>query len=72
MVDTKLPMVGASGCLFGLLIAFGLLFLTLFFFIPFSIKTKYFVMIYGIMEFSGVQNVVGNNGDNMAHFIING
>ena len=65
-------MVGASGCLFGLLIAFGLLFpnTRLFFiFIPFPIKAKYFVMIYGIAElFSGVQNVVGNNGDNIAHF----
>tara|TARA_Y100001968_G_C19367595_1_gene723393 strand:- start:53 stop:721 length:669 start_codon:yes stop_codon:yes gene_type:complete len=65
-------MVGASGCLFGLLIAFGLLFpnTQLFFiFIPFPIKAKYFVMIYGLIElFSGVQNVVGNTGGNIAHW----
>ena len=61
------PVVGASGALFGLLIAFGLLFpnaLLMFLFFPFPIKAKYFVLIYGIVElYLGIQN-----NSNIAHF----
>ncbi|MBE37636.1 MAG: rhomboid family intramembrane serine protease [Flavobacteriales bacterium] len=61
--------LGASGCLFGLLVAFGLLFpnTKLFFIlIPFPIKAKYFVIIYGLAElYYGIQN---NPYDNVAHF----
>ena len=61
------PVVGASGALFGLLIAFGLLFpnaLLIFLFFPFPIKAKYFVLIYGIIElYLGLQN-----NSNIAHF----
>tara|TARA_Y100000994_G_C15582383_1_gene397104 strand:+ start:44 stop:763 length:720 start_codon:yes stop_codon:yes gene_type:complete len=61
------PVVGASGALFGLLIAFGLLFpnaLLMFLFLPFPIKAKYFVLIYGLIElYSGFQN-----NSNIAHF----
>jgi len=61
--------VGASGSLFGILLAFGMLFpntpLFLIFF-PIPIKAKYFVIGYGLIElFSGLQN---NPGDNVAHF----
>tara|TARA_B100001250_G_C19610074_1_gene704519 strand:- start:126 stop:866 length:741 start_codon:yes stop_codon:yes gene_type:complete len=63
------PVVGASGALFGLLLAFGMLFpnaLLMFLFFPFPIKAKYFVMIYGIVElYYGLQN---NPNDNIAHF----
>ena len=63
------PVVGASGALFGLLLAFGMLFpnAQLFFlFFPFPIKAKYFVIIYGLIElYFGLQN---NPGDNVAHF----
>lgn len=60
--------VGASGSVFGVLLAFGMLFpntlLYVYFAIP--IKAKYFVIIYGLVElFSGVQN---SPGDNVAHF----
>lgn len=60
--------VGASGSLFGILLAFGILFpntlLYLYFAIP--IKAKYFVIGYGLIElFSGISN---NPGDNVAHF----
>jgi membrane associated rhomboid family serine protease len=60
--------VGASGSLFGLLGAFGLLFpntlLYLYFFIP--IKAKWLVIGYGAFElFSGLSN---KPGDNVAHF----
>ncbi len=60
--------VGASGAVFGLLLAFGMTWpnsvIYLYFAIP--IKTKYFVIIYGALElYSGVAN---SQGDNVAHF----
>ena len=59
--------VGASGAVFGLLLAFGMLFpnsmIYIYFFIP--LKAKYFVMIYGALElFFGVTNT----DSNVAHF----
>lgn len=61
------PVVGASGALFGLLLAFGVLFpnaLLMFLFFPFPIKAKYFVLIYGLVElYLGIQD-----NDNIAHF----
>ena len=62
------PTVGASGAVFGILLAFGMLFpntlLYIYFAIP--IKAKYFVIIYGIMElYAGISN---NPADNVAHF----
>ena len=63
------PVVGASGALFGLLLAFGMLFpnaLLMFLFFPFPIKAKYFVLIYGLVElYYGLEN---NPNDNIAHF----
>lgn len=61
------PMVGASGAVFGLLLAFGMTFpnsiIYLYFAIP--IKAKYFVIMYGLFElYSGVSN----SGGNIAHF----
>lgn len=61
--------VGASGSIFGLLLAFGWLFpdvrLMLLFF-PVPIRARVFVMIYGLIElFLGVANF---SGDNVAHF----
>ncbi|GGN15095.1 rhomboid family intramembrane serine protease [Dyadobacter beijingensis] len=64
-----IPMVGASGAIFGILMAFGLLFpnTELFLlFVPFPIKAKYFVAFYGLFElYSGIQNA---QSDNVAHF----
>jgi len=62
------PMVGASGAIFGVLLAFGMLFpntlLYVYFLIP--IKAKYFVILYGAIElYLGISN---NPGDNVAHF----
>ena len=53
------PTVGASGAVFGLLLAFGMLFpnalLYLYFAIP--IKAKYFVIGYGLIElYAGISN----------------
>lgn len=61
-------LLGASGAVFGLLVAFAMMFpntyLNLYFFIP--IKAKYLVIGYGLIElFSGFANQAG---DNVAHF----
>jgi membrane associated rhomboid family serine protease len=68
-IKMNIPTVGASGAVFGILIAFGMLFpnveLIMLFF-PIPIKAKYFVLIYGGLElFLGVMN---RTGDNVAHF----
>ncbi len=62
--------VGASGAVFGILLAFGMLFpnslIYLFFAIP--IKAKYFVMMYGAMElYFGIANRPGSNVAHFAH-----
>jgi membrane associated rhomboid family serine protease len=61
--------VGASGAVFGILLAFGMLFPNSQLFIipfPFPIKAKWFVTGYGLLElFFGVAN---RTGDNVAHF----
>ncbi|MDT8393972.1 MAG: rhomboid family intramembrane serine protease [Bacteroidales bacterium] len=63
----NIPTVGASGAVFGILLAFGMLFpntmIYVFFAIP--IKAKYFVLIYGIAElYFGVTGT----SDGIAHF----
>jgi len=59
--------VGASGAVFGILLAFGMMFpnalIYVFFAIP--IKAKYFVMIYGALELGAGLFV---RGGNIAHF----
>ena len=68
LLDAPL-VVGASGAVFGILLAFGYFFpnTTLFIIpIPFPIKAKYAVIGYGLVElFSGIANF---QGDNVAHF----
>jgi len=63
----NVPMVGASGAVFGVLLAFGMTFpnqvIYLNFFFP--IKAKYFVIGYGLLElYNGV--AISNSG--VAHF----
>lgn len=62
------PMVGASGAIFGILMAYGFLFpnveMMLLFF-PFPIKAKYFVTMYGLYEL--FQGTTGANSG-VAHF----
>ncbi|MDD3878106.1 MAG: rhomboid family intramembrane serine protease [Bacteroidales bacterium] len=59
--------VGASGAVYGILLAFGMLFpntlLYIYFAIP--IKAKYFVIIYGALE---LYLGISNQGGNIAHF----
>ena len=60
--------VGTSGAVFGLLLAYGMIFPDSIIYIYFAlpIKAKYFVIIYGAIElFSGIAN---QSGDNIAHF----
>jgi len=71
LVQRKLniPMVGASGAVFGLLLANGMLFPNrevFLFFIPIPVKIKYMVVFLGLME---LWEGLGNNpGDQVAHF----
>jgi len=60
--------VGASGAVYGILLAFGMMFpnsiIYLYFAIP--IKAKWFVIGFGLIELvSGISN---RAGDNVAHF----
>ena len=62
-----IPTVGASGAVYGILLAFGMMFpnerIYLYFFVP--IKAKWFVLGYGILELaSGILST----GDGIAHF----
>jgi membrane associated rhomboid family serine protease len=65
----NIPVVGASGAVFGLLLGFGMLFpntTLMMLFIPFPIKAKYFVILYGALEL--YQGISANPADNVAHF----
>lgn len=65
----NLPMVGASGAVFGILMAFGMLFpnmVLMLIFPPIPIKAKYFVLLYGLYEL--YSTIVQTPGDNVAHF----
>lgn len=65
----NVPTVGASGAVFGILLAFGLIFPNvelIMLFLPIPIKAKYLVIFYGVAElFSAVAN---RPGDNVAHY----
>jgi len=67
--NLNIPMVGASGALFGLLIAFAMMFPDvelMMIFLPIPIKAKYFVPFYALLElFFGVADF---RWDNIAHF----
>ena len=66
--------IGASGAVYGIMLAFGLLFperiitLLIFFVLPVSMKAKYLVMMMALISiFSGVSNLFGTH-DGVAHF----
>ncbi len=60
--------IGASGAVFGILLAYGISFpntlLYVFFTLP--VKAKYFVFFYGMTEL--ISGVIDKPGDNVAHF----
>lgn len=69
--NINIPTVGASGAVFGVLLAFGLMFpdtmLFVYFFFP--MRAKYFVLLYAAFEFyAGWQSVMGSRASNIAHF----
>ncbi|MCX6251749.1 MAG: rhomboid family intramembrane serine protease [Bacteroidetes bacterium] len=62
------PTIGASGAVYGILLAFGVMFpnMLVYIYFLFPIKAKWIVIIYGALElFSGISN---NPSDNVAHF----
>jgi membrane associated rhomboid family serine protease len=68
-IALNIGLVGASGCLFGLLLAYGMMFpnAELFLmFLPIPIKAKWFVLGYGAIEL--VMALRNAPGDNVAHF----
>jgi membrane associated rhomboid family serine protease len=64
-----IPMVGASGAIFGLLVAFGMLFPNTelyIMFIPVPVKAKFVIPVYIVLElFLGVADF---QGDSVAHY----
>jgi membrane associated rhomboid family serine protease len=61
--------IGASGSVFGILLAFGMLFPNtqlMLLFPPIPIKAKYFVIIYGLIELT--MGIRGSEMDNVAHW----
>jgi membrane associated rhomboid family serine protease len=60
--------IGASGSVFGILLAFGMMFPNTLIYVYFAIpiKAKWFVLIYGAIEL--VSGVANTSGDNVAHF----
>jgi membrane associated rhomboid family serine protease len=65
------PTVGASGAVFGLLLAFGMMHpndMIVLMFPPIPMKAKWFVIIYGAIElFAGIRSSLSLT-DNVAHF----
>ncbi len=66
MINTS--MVGASGAVFGILLAFGMMFpnTKLYLYFLFPIKAKYFVIGYGLVEL--IFGIANRPGDHVARF----
>ncbi len=69
MLKADIPTVGASGAVFGIFMAFAMLFpsIELFlYFVPIPIKAKYVIAIFGVYElYAGIRD---SPADNVAHF----
>jgi len=65
--EMAIPMVGASGAIFGILLAFGMMFPNqqIYIYFLFPIKAKYFVILYGALEFFFG---ISGNQPGVAHF----
>ena len=65
------PTVGASGAIYGVLLAFGMMFPNryIFLYFLFPVKAKYFIAGYALIEFiSGLNSQTMGSGSNIAHF----
>ena len=66
---SAIPTIGASGAIFGILLAYGSLFpnrtIYLYFLIP--IKAKYFVIMFGILELLATWSYTGDGISHFAH-----
>jgi len=63
----RYPTVGASGAVFGILLAFGMTFpdQRIYLYMAIPVKAKYFVIGYGLLE---LWNGLSMSGSNIAHF----
>ncbi|MGE0526749.1 MAG: rhomboid family intramembrane serine protease [Bdellovibrionales bacterium] len=70
MMSMAAPLVGASGAVYGLLLAYGILFgeRLIYFMMLFPMKAKYFVMIIGLVELvTMLDSGMGSQVANLAH-----
>ncbi len=65
LITVPSPTVGASGAVYGILVAFGLIFpdRPIFLYFLFPIKAKYFILLYMVIELISL-----GNSDGIAHF----
>lgn len=67
-LQMDVPTIGASGAVYGILLAFGMMFpnMLVYVYFLFPVKAKWIVILYGALElFSGISS---NQNDNVAHF----
>ncbi len=64
----SIPIIGASGSMYGLLAAYGLMFPNARIYVSFliPIRAKYVVLIFGLLSFF---SSIGNSGDGIAHLV---
>lgn len=70
LAQLRQPVVGASGAIFGLILAYGLIYgeRIVYFFMIFPMKAKYFVLILGAIELMNLMSAgFGNQVSNLAH-----
>jgi membrane associated rhomboid family serine protease len=67
---STIPIIGASGAIYGILLAFAITYperdIYLIFF-PYPIKAKYFALIFGLIEFASSISGAGDGIAHMAH-----
>ena len=73
-IGSSVPVIGASGAVYGVLVAFAVFFpervvtLLLFFVLPVQIKAKYLVMFFvGVSLLAGIQSEIFGIADQVAH-----